>query len=68
MNSKMKVALTIEEAAEACSLSPRLISKAIHRGDLPAKRSARTEDGDGAGKYLIGVDNLHTWFDSLADA
>lgn len=64
----IKLALSTEEAAEACAVSKDVIKAAIRRGDLPAKRSGRRENGTGAGKYLIRVADLEAWLDSLEAA
>lgn len=67
----LKVALSIAEAAAAVGVSEESIRRAIHSegaNRLPAKRSAKTAKGDGAGKYLISVKALEAWFEGLVDA
>lgn len=64
----MKLAYTRQEAAEACGVSEDTIKKAINAGALKAKRSGKTDDGDGVGKYLITTTALNAWLEQLADA
>jgi hypothetical protein len=63
-----KLAYSLFEAAEATGLSEDSLKQAIRRGDLKAKRSARSEDGDGVGKYILTATALNAWLDGLADA
>lgn len=63
-----KLAYTLAEAAEACGVSEDTVKKAVRSGALKAKRSARTDDGDGVGKYLITTAALNAWLEQLADA
>jgi hypothetical protein len=70
-----KLALNTEEAAIATGLSVDLIKRAIRSGALRAKRSGvlekdttRGKAGDPAGRYLVTVDALQAWLDSLEDA
>lgn len=67
-NTRLRIALSIDEAAEASGVSKETIRRAIHSGALKAKRSGRDKDGDGTGKYLIGLPALEAWFDGLVDA
>jgi excisionase family DNA binding protein len=65
----LKLALTIPEAAEACGVDDSRIRRAIHGGELKAKRSGLKANGvDGAGKLLIRPVDLESWLDGLADA
>lgn len=63
-----KLALNTDEAALATGMSVDSIKAAIRSGSLRAKRSARKENGDPAGRYLVTVDALQAWIDGLADA
>lgn len=63
-----RIALNTTDAAEACGVSVDSIKAAIRSGALRAKRSARTENGDPAGRYLVTVDALRDWLDGLPDA
>lgn len=70
-----KLALNTTEAAIATGLSEDTIKKAIRSGRLKAKRSGRLENdttrgkaGDPAGRYLVTVEALQAWLDSLEDA
>lgn len=63
-----RLALNTTEAAESCGVSVDSIKAAIRSGSLRAKRSARKENGDPAGRYLVTVDALQAWIDGLADA
>jgi hypothetical protein len=63
-----KLAYSLLEAADATGLSEDSLKQAIRRGDLKAKRSARSEDGDGVGKYILTASALNAWLDGLADA
>jgi excisionase family DNA binding protein len=65
----VRLALTIPEAAKACGVDDSRIRRAIHAGELKAKRSGRARNGiDGAGKLLIRPADLDVWLDGLADA
>ena len=59
-----KLGLTRLEAAKAYSVSEDTIKRAINSGRLRAKRTGK----EGGGKYLISVQALHDWFESLEDA
>lgn len=64
-----KVAYTVLEAAEAVSLSHATIRRAIHTtnpNSFPPPLRAKQAGGPG-GKYLISVDELKRWFESLPD-
>lgn len=63
-----KLVFTRQEAAEAVGVSEDTIKKSVASGALKAKRSARNDDGDGVGKYLISHAALMAWFDALPDA
>lgn len=63
-----KLALNTKEAAIATGVSVDTIKAAIRAGRLRAKRSSTTEDGDGAGRYLVSIDALQAWLDGMADA
>lgn len=63
-----KISLNLEEAGLAIGVSDETIRRAIHAGELKAKRSSKNDDGDGIGRLLIGVDDLRTWFNGLVDA
>lgn len=63
-----KLALNTAEAATATGLSVDSIKAAIRSGALRAKRSARKENGDPAGRYLVTVDALREWLDGMEDA
>lgn len=62
------IALSIPEAATAVDMTPAMLRKAIHAGQLRAKRQSRDEAGNGVGKYLISVKALEEWFEGLEDA
>lgn len=64
----VKIGLDLDEAAEATGVSKETIRRAIHSGALKAKRTGRTADGDGTGKYLVSVKELEAWFEGLVDA
>jgi hypothetical protein len=65
----IKLAYTREEAATACGVSVDSIKRAINRGDLRAKRSAKhPETGEPTGKYLILAADLQAWLEGLAAA
>ena len=59
-----RVSYTRDEAAKAVGVSVDTIRRAINTGALRAKRTGT----GGGGKYLISVDALNAWFDSLEDA
>lgn len=68
-----KLALTIDEAADAAGVTPRTVRAWIAQGLLRAKRQSRkVVDGkptnDGAGKYLITVRALEDCLEALPDA
>lgn len=64
----VKLALDMDEAADAVGVSKETIRRAIHAGSLKAKRSGKNGDGDGSGKYLVAVSALEDWFENLVDA
>jgi excisionase family DNA binding protein len=55
--------LTPPEAAQACGVSRDTIMRAIHSGELRAKRTGKV-----GGKFLIKVSALEDWHDGLEDA
>lgn len=55
-------------AAKTAGVSVDLITQAINKGTLKAKRSGANKDGEGVGKYLIRRSDLDDWFDGLVDA
>jgi excisionase family DNA binding protein len=63
-----KLALNSEEAATATGVSVDTIKRAIRSGRLRAKRSARRDNGDPAGRYLITLDALEEWLTGMEDA
>lgn len=63
-----KLALNSEEAATATGVSVDTIKRAIRSGRLRAKRSARRDNGDPAGRYLITLDALEEWLAGMEDA
>lgn len=56
----MKAAYTVDGAAEQYSVSPDTIRKAIHAGELAAKKLGT--------KYSIPAESLAKWHTSLPDA
>lgn len=66
--STPKLALTIEEAAEAAGVTPRTIRAWIGQGWLRAKRQSKNSDGDPTGKYLIRVADLEDCIENLPAA
>lgn len=68
----IKLALTVPEAAAACSVTEDAIRTAIRRGQLKAKRQTRRQNGESAGegfgKILIPVQALEDYISELADA
>lgn len=59
-----KVSYRLNEAAAACGLSAKTLKRAIHGGQLAAKKL-----GDGPrAAYLIPAKALQDWIDSLNDA
>jgi hypothetical protein len=63
-----RIALTLDEAATACGVSPALLKGQIHHGYLPAKRTSPPQFEGVAGltswtggRYLIGVKALVAW-------
>jgi excisionase family DNA binding protein len=55
-----QIALSLREAAAAVDCSEKHLTRAIHAGDLPAKKVGR--------EYRVGVVHLQAWFDALPDA
>lgn len=64
----MKISYSIRSAAEATGLSETRIKQAIHSGELAARRSAITEDGEPAGKYVILHADLEAFINGLVAA
>lgn len=60
MTTDAREALTREEAADLYGVSFDTIKRAIHAGDLKAKRVGR--------RYRVHRDDLRAWWDSLPDA
>jgi len=63
-----KLAYTLKEAAAATGLSVDRVKRAIYCGDLRAKRSGKTKDGDPAGRYLVLHADLQSWLDGMEEA
>ncbi|MCB9376990.1 MAG: helix-turn-helix domain-containing protein [Microthrixaceae bacterium] len=64
-----QIAYDTRAAAAAIGVSESHIGRAIRSGQLPAKRSGKTnKDGEKTGKYLIAHDDLVAWFNGLEDA
>lgn len=55
-----QLAYSLEEAAEAMSLSVSYLRRAVRSGQLRAKRIGQ--------KYRISDDDLRAWFEALPDA
>jgi hypothetical protein len=55
-------------AAKAAGVSVDLLTAAIRKGTLRAKRTGVNEHGDPTGKYLITREALSAWFDTLESA
>ena len=55
--------LTLRQAAAVTGVSADTLSKAIHVGNLRAKKTART-----GGKTLVRISDLEEWFEGLVDA
>lgn len=62
--------LPLREAAKVAGVSADTLSRAIHAGDLKAKRSAKDEKGNAktGGMFLVRVADLDAWFDGLPNA
>lgn len=61
-------AVDIPTAAAMYGVKDYTIRAAIHAGKLRAKRPSKDSKDRPAGKYLIRVADLDTWFDALEDA
>lgn len=64
MTTRAPYSLDLKAAAKHVGLSKDTLSKAIHAGDLKAKKSSRTTGG----KTLVSVAALEDWFEGLIDA
>lgn len=62
------LSFSIKTAAEATSLSPQSIERAIKSGALKARKSSRNEKGEPTGKYLILARDLERYLDGLVEA
>lgn len=54
-----KALLTLDEAAEMLSLSPRTLSRLLQRGEIPAVRIGRL--------VRVRTCDVHTWVDRQAE-
>ena len=54
-----KLALTVDEAAEALGVCKRVMYELVHRPDFPAFKP-------GGGKYIIPREGLITWMERAA--
>lgn len=63
-----RLAFTLQDAADATGLSKSHFDRAIRAGQLRAKRSNKTKDGEGTGRLLILAADLRAYLDALADA
>lgn len=59
---------SVPMATKVTGLSQQSLRDAIHAGALKARRSARNEDGDGVGKFVILAADLQAYLDSLPEA
>lgn len=55
-------------AAAAAGVSTKTLERAIKSGELRAKYSSTTEDGEAAGRIIILADALRNWLESRVDA
>ena len=60
MNTATKIAFSLANAADAVDCSQKHLTRAIHAGDLRAKKVGRG--------FRIDARDLQKWFDSLPDA
>jgi hypothetical protein len=55
-------------AAEAAGVSTKTLERAIKSGELRAKYSGVTDDGEAAGRIIILASALEAWLESRPDA
>lgn len=62
--------LKLKDAAKVAGVSADTLARAIHAGDLKAKKSAKDEKGRAktGGMLLVRVADLDAWFEGLPDA
>ena len=62
------LAYRLEDAAEIAGLSSQAIYRAIKSGELRAKRTSRSEDGEPPkGRILVLRKDLEAWLENLDD-
>lgn len=61
------LAYTTKHAAELAGMSERSLIRAIHAGELRAKRRSTNADGAPAGRRLILAADLQAFLDGLVD-
>lgn len=61
------LAYSIRTAVEATGLSKTHLTDAINRGELKARRSSRTEDGEPQGKWVILAADLDAYLAALPE-
>lgn len=64
----MTLAYSIATATTATGLSKSHLERAIKAGQLRAKKSGVTEDGEPCGKYVILAADLEAYLSELVDA
>ena len=66
--SRPRLAYSIKTASEETGLSTSYLDRAIKAGELRAKKSGRTKDGEPVGKYVILATALESFLEQLEDA
>jgi hypothetical protein len=64
----MTLSYSIATAVAATGLSKSHLERAIRAGQLRAKKSSLTEDGEPTGKYVILAADLEAYLTGLVDA
>lgn len=61
------LAYSVATAVEATSLSKSQLDRAIRSGQLKARKSSLTDDGEPTGKWVILASDLQAYLDSLPE-
>lgn len=61
------LAYGLKDAAAVTGFSKTHLMQAIHKGELPAKRSGRDDEGNPAGKWVVMAADLEAYLESLPD-